>query len=48
MVSSLTVARRDPEEQVFIWMLAQPSEHIHGLMLLDSRAAVFGVLRALW
>ena len=39
-VSSLTVSERDPEEHVYIWMLAQPSAHIQGLMLLDSGAFV--------
>ena len=37
-VSALTVSGRDPEEQVYVWMLGQT--HIQGLMLSDSGAAV--------
>ena len=40
-VSTLTVSGRDPEEHVFISMLAQPLCAHTGLMLLDSGAAVF-------
>ena len=40
-VSSLTVAGRDPEEHICMWMLARPSAYIQGLMLLHSRGGVF-------
>ena len=40
-ISALTVSGRDPEEQVYIWMLTQPFTHIQGLMLLNSGAAAF-------
>ena len=43
-VSALTVSGRDLEEHLYIWMLAEPSTHIQGLMFLDSGAAVFACL----
>ena len=38
--SALTVSGRDPDGQVYMWMLTQCSTHLQGLMLLDPSATV--------